>query len=157
MKAIFAVLLLVNAAASAGELKCPDSYPDSPISLPKSPGQGGAGVVRRAAFSDAYLYAGKLHADAFGFDAMVGTAQTKRVKGGWDTEYTFTPSETKWLVCAYGGNELFQVKPRRQGAIELWEQIPPGVTRCVLQIREVKQPYKLPSEWTASTICGNGK
>jgi hypothetical protein len=153
MKAIFAVLLLVNAAASADDLKCPDAYPDGPIGLPKSSGQPGAGVVRRATFSNAYLYAGKLHGDAFGFDANVGSAQTKRVKGGWDTAYTFAPSETKWLVCAYGGNELFSIKPRRQGAIELWEPIAAGVTRCVLQVREVKQPYQLPSNWTASAAC----
>lgn len=153
MKAIFAIFLLVSAAASADDLKCPDTYPDSPISLPKSSGQAGAGVVRRATFSNAYLYAGKLHGDASGFDAIVGTAQTKRVKGGWDTEYTFTPSETKWLVCAYGGNELFSVKPRRQGAIELWQPIAADVTRCVLQVREVKQPYQLPSDWTASAAC----
>ena len=153
MKGIFAVLLLVNAAANAHDLKCPGTYPDSPVGLPKSSGQAGAGVVRRATFSNAYLYAGKLHGDAFGFDAIVGTAQTKRVKGGWDTEYTFGPSETKWLVCAYGGNELFSAKPRRQGAIELWEPIAADVTRCVLQIREVKQPYQLPSAWTASAVC----
>lgn len=153
MKAIFAVLLLANAAASADELRCPNTYPDSQIGLPKSSGQAGVGVVRRATLSNAYLYAGKLHGDAFGFDAIVGTAQTKRVKGGWNTEYTFAPSETKWLVCAYGGNELFGVKPRRQGAIELWQQIAADVTRCVLQIREVKQPYQLPSDWTASAAC----
>ncbi|WP_198120044.1 STY0301 family protein [Massilia rhizosphaerae] len=157
MKAIFAALLLANALARADDLKCPDTYPDSPISLPASSGQIGSGVVRRAIFSNAYLYAGKLHGDAFGFDAMVGTAKTKRVKGGWDTEYTFTPSETKWLVCAYGGNELFSVKPRRQGPIELWEQIAPDVTQCVLQVREIKQPYRLPGEWSAAAICKNGK
>jgi hypothetical protein len=153
MKAIFAVLLLLNGNASSEELSCPNSYPDNPIGLPRSPGQTGAGLVRTGAFSNAYLYAGKLHSDPSGFEAMVGTAQRKRVKGGWDTEYRFAPSETKWLVCAYGGNELQNAKASMQGRIELWEPIPAGAIRCVLRIREVKQPYQLPSAWTASAAC----
>ena len=153
MKAAFAMFFLVSACASADELRCPDAYPANPVSLPASPGETGTGVVRRATLSNAYLYAGKLHGDAFGFEATVGTAETKHVDGGSDTEYRFAPSETKWLVCAYGGNELFGAKPRRQGAIELWEAIAPGATRCALHIREVKQPYRLPSDWTASAVC----
>lgn len=153
MKAMFAVLLLLNANASADELWCPNSYPDNPVSLPRSPGQTGAGLVRTGAFSNAYLYAGKLHSDPFGFEAMVGTAERKRVKGGWDTEYRFAPSETKWLVCAYGGNELENAKASRQGRIEWWEPIPAGATHCVLRIREVKQRNPLPSAWTASAVC----
>ena len=150
-----AIFLLVNAAAGAEELRCPNTYPDIPISLP-TPGQTGGGVVRTGALSNAYLYAGKLHSDAFGFDAMVGTAQRKRVNGGWDTEYRFAPSDTKWLVCAYGGNELLELKQRQQGTVEWWRPLAPGVTRCVLRIREVKRRNRLPSDWTASATCPGG-
>ena len=153
MKAIVAVLVLANALARADELTCPGAYPDNPISLPTSSAPDGAGVVRRATLSNAYLYAGKLHGDAFGFEATVGTARTTHAKGGWDTEYQFAPSEPKWLVCAYGGNELSGGKPRRQGAIELWKAIAPDATHCALKLREVKQPYRLPSDWTASATC----
>lgn len=155
MKAIFALLLLLNTSAGAKELYCPDTYPTNPISLPRSSDQAGAGLVRTGALSNAYLYAGKLHSDALGFDAMVGTAQRKRVKGGWDIEYRFAPSETKWLVCTYGGDELSNAKANLQGTIEWWEPVPSGVTRCMLQVREVKRPYRLPSGWTASAVCNN--
>jgi hypothetical protein len=153
MKTMFAVLLLLNANTSAEELWCPNSYPDKPISLPGSPAQAGAGLVRTGTFSNAYLYAGKLHSDPSGFEAMVGTAQRRRVKGGWDTEYKFASTDTKWLVCTYGGNELGQAKAGMQGRIEWWAPIPAGATRCVLRIREVKQPYRLPGDWTAAAVC----
>lgn len=157
MKAMFAVLLLGYGAVGAHELKCPASYPSNPISLPeRPPGQAGVGEVRGGSLSDAYIYAGELHGRAYGFDAVTGP-EPIRVKNGWNTEYTFTPSETKWLVCAYGGNELSRAKPRVQGKIEWWEPIAPRVTRCVLQVRELKQPYKVPSNWVASAVCDDGK
>ena len=155
MRAMPVLLLLVSAAASADELYCPDVYPDKPISLPRPSGQAGAGLVKTAGFSNAYLYAGKLHADAFGFDAQVGRTERKRVKGGWNTTYNFTPSETKWLVCAYGGNELSR-HTDRQGPIEWWQPISLASTRCTLQFREVKRPYNLPSSWRASAVCREG-
>lgn len=152
MRTMLALLWLASAAAIADELYCPDAYPDKPISLPRPSGQAGTGLVKTAGFSNAYFYAGKLHADASGFDAQVGTSERKRVKGGWDTTYTFTPSETKWLVCAYGGNELAR-KTDRQGPIEWWLPVSPASTRCILQVREVRTYDSLPVSWRASAVC----
>lgn len=157
MRIMFAVLLLASAAASADEIRCPDEYPGKQMSLPASaPGQAGSGVVRSGILSDAYIYIGKLHGEVGGFDSLVGPAP-ERVKNGWDTKYLFTAADTKWLVCAYGGNELSKAKPRVQGRIELWEPIGPHLTRCVLQVRETKQPYQLPSTWSAVASCKGGE
>jgi hypothetical protein len=154
---MFAVLLLMSAAAGAHEVRCPETYPSNQMKLPtSSPGQTGSGVVRAGILSDAYIYIGELHAQVGGFDSMVGPAP-KRVKGGEDIEYSFSPSESKWLVCAYGGNELSKAKPRRQGRIEWWEPIAPRSTSCVLQVREAKQPYQLPSTWSAVATCKSGE
>lgn len=149
---LFAVLMLL-AVARAAEIQCPSSYPAEEATLSEIPrGHEGGGLIRGAPLSSAYIYIGKLHSDPNGFEAM--QLVPKRVKGGWDTEDHFTPQETKWLVCVYGGNARLSVEnPQVAGSIEWWEKINPNVSYCVLRFREVKLPSRAPSDWVATATC----
>lgn len=144
---------LLFSATHAKEIKCPDSYPTKETTLQEKPaGHEGAGIVRGAKLSSAYISIGKLHADPNGFDAM--QLVPKRVQGGWDTDDSFSPRETKWLVCVYGGDGRLSVKnPRVTGNIEWWEKIEANIGHCSLHFREVKFPAGARSEWTATATC----
>jgi len=87
----------------------------------------------------------------YGDDQLVGP-EGRKVKGGWDTEYGFTPQQTKWLVCVYGGTEWSGMKRIVPGRIEWWEKVDPKITSCILQVREIKFPASL-SDWTATATC----
>lgn len=154
MKTTFLIVtLLLLPMARAEEIKCPDSYPANEVALPEIPaGHKGSGLIRGAHLSSAYIYVGKLHSDPNGFDAM--QLVPKRVAKGWDSEDYFTPQETKWLVCVYGGDGRTSVdNPRTTGSIEWWEKIKPAITHCSLHFREVKLPHQTPSDWTAVAAC----
>lgn len=151
-KLLFAAFVLASANANAHVFKCPESYPSKEATLSEIPqGHKGGGLVREARLSNAFIYIGKLHNDPNGFDAM--QIVPKKVKGGWDTEDNFTPQDTKWLVCVYGGDRSSVDHSRTNGMIEWWEQIDPNITHCVLKFREIKQPYRSPSKWTAAATC----
>ncbi|HEV7816121.1 MAG TPA: STY0301 family protein [Janthinobacterium sp.] len=112
---LLAVVALSCAAANAQQFKCPEFYPDKEATLSEIPlAHQGGGLVRGASLSNAFFYIGALHGKSGGFDSLVGP-EDKKVKGGWDTEYDFTPQETRWLVCVYGGNESSGGKQRIQG------------------------------------------
>jgi hypothetical protein len=149
---LFAALTLLS-VARATEIQCPGSYPTKEATLSEIPrGHEGSGLIRRAQLSSAYIYIGKLHSDPNGFEAM--QLVPKRVKGGWDTEDSFTPQETKWLVCVYGGDGRLSVEnPNVTGSIEWWEKINPNIRHCSLHFREVKMPSRAPSDWTATATC----
>jgi hypothetical protein len=144
---------LLLTAARAAELKCPDLYPNKDVSLSETPaGHEGSGLVRGAKLSSAYISTGMLHSDPNGFDAM--QLVPRRVTGGWDTEDRFTPQETKWLVCVYGGDGRASVEnPRVVGGIEWWEKISPNISYCALHFREVKLPSQAMREWAATATC----
>ena len=78
----------------------------------------------------------------------------KKVKGGWDTEDSFSSGETKWLVCIYGGDGRSSAEnPRVAGGIEWWEKIDASIGHCTLHFREVRFPAGAPSDWTATAAC----
>jgi hypothetical protein len=145
--------ILLLSTAYAADLKCPDAYPAHAASLSEVPaGHDGRGLVRGARLSGAYISVGKLFADPGGFEAM--RSVPRNVKGGWDTEDRFTPQETKWLVCVYGGDGRASAEnPRVAGNIEWWEKISPNIRYCALHFREVKLPSRAPSEWAATASC----
>lgn len=151
--ALLLASLMLLATAKAEDLKCPDHYPSRQVSASDvPPGHEGSGLVRGARLSSAYISTGKLHSDPNGFDAMQLTP--KRVKGGWDTEDHFTPQETKWLVCVYGGDGRSSIEnPRVAGSIEWWEKISPNINYCALHFREIKLASRGPSDWVATATC----
>lgn len=140
------------AGAQASEIKCPGYYPSKETALLEKPAGHEGGLVRGAKLSSAYIFVGKLHADPSGFEAM--QLVPRKVKGGWDTDDSFSPGETKWLVCVYGGDGRLSVQnPRVAGSIEWWEKIGATISHCKLQFREVKFPAGAPSDWTATATC----
>lgn len=149
-RVLFAALVLAT-TANAEVIKCPDTYPGKEVALSEVPsGHKGSGLIRGARLSSAYIQIGKLHSDPNGFDAM--QLFPKEIKGGWETEDNFTPQETKWLVCVYGGDKSSVGLIRTTGAIEWWEQIAPKIEHCVLKFMEVKVPHSA-SLWTATAVC----
>jgi hypothetical protein len=152
-KIFFVSWLLVLSTAQAEEIRCPDRYPSNEATLSEVPaGHQGSGLVRGAKLSSAYIHVGQLHADPNGFEAM--QLVPKRVKGGWDTDDAFSPGETKWLVCVYGGDGRLSVdNPRVTGSVEWWERIGTNVSQCALHFREVKRTNRAPSDWTAAAAC----
>jgi len=145
--------LLLLSTAQADDLRCPDAYPSKEVTTSYiPPGHEGSGLLRGAKLSSAYISTGELHSDPTGFNAM--QLIPKKVKGGWDTEDHFTPQESKWLVCVYGGDGRTSVEnPRVAGSIEWWEKIGSNVTECELHFRELKRAFRAPSDWTATATC----
>ncbi len=107
----------------------------------------GSGRVQPARLSFADIHIGELHGKQ-----LLQSPQPKKTRGGWDIEYDFTPTETKWLVCTYGGTEWSGLDRISPGAIQWWGKLPPQATHCLLRIRETKFHATL-SDWTASTVC----
>ena len=71
---------------------------------------------------------------------------SKKVKGGWDTKYSFGTEYKNWLVCTYGGDV------RGGGTVERWQRIDANITSCLLKVREVKQP-PTQTAWKATADC----
>lgn len=151
MKTLLFTALTLAATANAEVIKCPDFYPGKEVTLPEIPsGHKGSGLIRGARLTSAYVYVGKLHSDPNGFEAM--QLVPKKIKGGWESVDNFTPDETRWLVCVYGGDSKSVGLIRATGAIEWWESIDPKIARCELKFMEVKVPHS-DSLWTATAVC----
>jgi hypothetical protein len=155
MKTILLVILwLMTMTAHAVEIKCPAKYSSEAVPFSAVPsGHKGSGIVRGASLSNAYIYVGKLHDDPTGDGLML---VPKVLKGGWLDEVTFTPDETKWIVCVYGGGGADgQAAPldRTTGPIEWWEQIDPIIENCVLKVMKIKFPRSIHVEYTAIATC----
>lgn len=142
MKILMCAALVLSSIANAQPIECPKLFPAKDTALPElAPGNVGKVRVRQAHLSFAYMYFG----DLFGEQTLVGP-EAKKVKGGWDSEYGFSPQDTNWLICRYGGSSW------GSGDIELWQKVPPNVTSCVLKVRQVSEPHS-PAGWTAKAIC----
>lgn len=76
----------------------------------------------------------------------------RKVNGGWETKFHFPPTEDKWLVCVYGGNEWRPGTQMIGGAVEWWGKVDPKTTSCVLKVNATKEQY-MPTFWTATASC----
>ena len=151
---LFAILALVTMAAHAVEITCPSMYPNLEVPLAAVPsGHKGSGIIRGARLTNAYVYVGKLHDDPT-HDGMIMTPRV--IKGGWQEEDNFTPDESKWIVCVYGGGGFDGNAPpldRTTGPIEWWEQIDPNIVRCVLKVMKIKFPSSNGVAYSATATC----
>lgn len=138
---LFAALMLAS-TVNAQDVECPKSYPTKAVTLTDKPlGHEGNARLRSAYLSFAYMFSGELYAE----QTMVPPGG-KKVKGGWDTEFYFTPGEPHWLVCRYGGSKW------GDGDIEWWEKLGQKITSCTLKVREYKHPNTT-TDRTVTATC----
>lgn len=142
MKSLLLVALVLTSTARAEVVECPARYPAKDVTL-----AGSSGRVQPARLSFAYVHIGALHSEQ-----LLQGPEGKKVKGGWDTAYDFTPDESKWLVCTYGGTEWSGLDRISPGTIQWWGTIAPQATSCLLKIRETKFRSSL-SDWSAAASC----
>lgn len=142
MKSLLLTMLVSTLPAHAETIECPAKYPSKEMTL-----AGGNGRVQTAHLSFAYMHIGELHSEQ-----LLQGPERKKVKGGWDTAYDFTPTDHKWLVCAYGGTEWSGLDSISQGPVQWWGKIKPQTTSCLLKVRETKLRGSL-SNWSASAVC----
>ncbi len=134
--------LVLSPAAQGQVLACPALYPQADAALAQAPADpNGIGRLTRNHLSFAYMYFGKL----FGKQFVVPNGPVK-VKGGWYTLYDFNPQHENWLVCRYGGGSW------GLGGVERWEKLPPAITSCKLDVREIKSRIYA-TKYTVSAIC----
>jgi len=137
---LFAALLLFS-TAHAEVITCPERFPTKDMALSDNPaGRHGLARLKPARLSNAYMISGELYSE----EQFV--PDITKVEGGRDVRYSFTPDDTNWLVCEYGGGE------RVGGSIQLWEKINPKISGCELKIREIKVPHTA-SDWSAAAAC----
>jgi len=148
MRKLLLVVLVLSSPVSAEVIECPKHLSAKEVTLSEVPsGQKGRVRLRPVSLSYAYVQIGELY--SLQVDAPPGS---KKVKGGWDTAYRFTPEETKWLVCVYGGNEWNPGKQMIAGIVEWWGSVDQKATSCMLQVREIKE-RSLPAFYTATATC----
>ncbi|TFW27959.1 STY0301 family protein [Massilia horti] len=134
--------IVLASAVNAQEVECPKFFPAEVITLGgKLSGHAASARLTSANLSFAYMFSGQLYAE----QTMVPPGDEK-VKGGWNTEFYFTPEEKHWLVCRYGGSKW------GDGNIERWEQLGQKITSCMLKVREFRHPHT-PTDWSATAIC----
>jgi len=148
MKIQLLAALALSSTSSAQVIECPEYLPSKQVQL------SDAASARKASarvLPSRLSFAGIQVSELYG-DPVEVPPGSKKVKGGWETEYRFTPEETKWLVCAYGGNEWDPGKKMIGGKVEWWGKVDQKSTSCVLKVREAKEwPY--PTRWTATATC----
>jgi len=148
MRTLLFAALVLCASVKGEVIKCPERYPSKDVLLPEIPsGHQSSARLIPARLSLAYMYFGDLYGEQY----LEGPG-SRKVKDGWDTEYNFTPQETKWLVCVYGGTEWSGLDRISGGSIERWEKLDPKIISCVLKVRETKIGASL-SDWTATASC----
>lgn len=138
---LFAVLALSFAATNAEVYKCPQFYPGK--DKPATPLTG------------ALMTQGELRADGYWTD-------DEAAEDGYDVHYAFEDDKQAWLVCSYGGKK--RIKGRfhdghewnqrmEWGGIDWSVKLPPKMSRCTAQVREVKSGDRGTSTWTATATC----
>lgn len=140
---LFALLALSGAAAEAQVYRCPQAYPgrDKPA-LPLT----SAEITQD---TDLQLAAGFMTDD-------------EAAEEGYDEHYTLNPEWQTRLACIYGnknrtsgrfhdGHEWYQ--HMTGGGIEWPVKLAPRISRCTLQVREMKLRDPNKSTWTATATC----
>lgn len=141
MRRLLFVASLLSSVAHAGEIKCPERFPEKDIVLSASPSREGTAVrITAGRLSNAYFVEGEIYAP------RVFIPDTTKVKGGLDLKFGFLPNQPRWLVCVYGGESW------GGGDIERWERMPDAVNSCVMKVREIKIPQTT-SDWTQTSVC----
>lgn len=110
-----ALLLMACGAANAQVIECPATFPYESAALAAD----SKAIVEPSRLSGGGAYIGELggRGELRGID--------KQVKGGFDVQYGFRESDTKWFVCGYG----------RDGAIGSWRAIEAKATMCMMRQR----------------------
>jgi hypothetical protein len=127
---LFITLTLSCAAVNAQVYKCPQFHPDNNHS--------------DAPLTGARIMWGEKHGNGW-----LAGADSKRVKGGIDTQYDF--GDHGWLVCLYDFRKPSERK--RPEDAEWWIQLDPEVTRCNLQERHVKSGNADNSAASVTALC----
>ncbi len=142
MKCLLAAAMLYVASAAAQAVECPKYFPAEDMRLPTTPGDA-KGKVRLQSrhLIHAYMYFGEL----YGEQTLTPPA-SRKVRGGWNTAFDFTPAHDNWLICSYGDEAW------GGGMHQRWEKLDPGITACVLQVRQSKGPHS-PKRWSATARC----
>ncbi len=140
---LFSVLILSSATAGAETYRCPQAYPgkDKPA-LPLT----NADMTQD---TDIQFASGFLTDD-------------EAAEEGYNAHYAFDTGSQTRLVCLYGGKTRLKGRvhdghewnQRMQGGDSEWSvKLAPKISRCTLQVREIKTRDPSKSTWTATANC----
>ncbi|GAA5012671.1 hypothetical protein GCM10025794_00850 [Massilia kyonggiensis] len=142
-KLIFSVLILSSAAAGAETYRCPQAYPGKEMAaLP---------LTSADMTQDTDIQ----FASGFFID-------DEAAEEGYNAHYAFDAESQTRLVCIYGGktrvkgrvHDGHEWNQRMQGGDTEWSmKLAPKISRCTLQVREIKVRDSGNSKWTATANC----